>query len=155
MHVESEMDKAALKDVRLAVRQIFLVGIILPIVHAHPFIHHQRLISLETEIIAKKKKHFSPPTHIHKMGALEKTAVSQLTTSLPILMQLENSNIPQQMYQPDEYNPHPTTAFRLRPSMIFVSSSARYPPQYSILSLLSVFTAINFSAFISICNVLR
>jgi len=97
LHVESEMDKAALGDVHLVVRRIFLVCIIPPMVHAHPFIHQQLLIIVETNIMAKQST-FSTYSYTQNGGSLEKMAVSQLTSSFSTLIQLENSNSPQQMH---------------------------------------------------------
>jgi len=40
VYVKPKTNKAALGDVHLAVRRIFLVDIIPPMLHDHPFIHH-------------------------------------------------------------------------------------------------------------------
>ena len=42
VYMESEMDRTTLGDVHLPLSQIFLFGIIAPMVHANSFIHHQR-----------------------------------------------------------------------------------------------------------------
>jgi hypothetical protein len=42
----------------------------------------------------------------------DKMDVSQMTSSFPASVQLENSNSLQQMHQPDESNPHPPNPFR-------------------------------------------